>query len=308
MENLKLGATGESVKILQEKLKLLGLYNATITGSFGLSTLDGVYAFQREYGLDITGEVNSEFWDKLYSLTDPVISKISIFPTLKYKDTGESVKDLQTKLTALLYYSGPINSIFDLETQNAVKRFQMNNDLTADGIVGPNTWNAINNLYGNLNPCVIDSDSNYITYTVVNGDTLYSIAKRYNTTVDEIKSLNNLTSNILKVGEVLRIPDTNDYITYTVVSGDTLYSIARKYNTTVDEIKNLNNLTNNILKIGEVLKIPNNTNNYTSYIVNKGDTLYSIARKYNTTVDEIKRLNNLQDNILKIGEVLKIPI
>jgi len=99
-------------------------------------------------------------------------------------------------------------------------------------------------------------DENYITYTVKSGDSLYSIASRYNTTVDAIKRLNNLTSNNLSIGQVLRIPTDNEYITYIVQRGDNLYSIASRYNTTVDAIKRLNNLTSNNLSIGQTLLIP----------------------------------------------------
>ena len=162
-------------------------------------------------------------------------------------------------------------------------------------------------------------------YIVKSGDSLYSIARKYNTTVDEIKRLNNLSSNVLSIGQVLKIPSSSESSntssntgttnTYVVKSGDSLYSIARKYNTTVDEIKKLNNLSSNLLNIGQVLKIPSsessntgsNTGTTNTYVVKSGDSLYSIARKYNTTVDEIKRLNNLTSNLLSIGQVLKIP-
>ena len=163
-------------------------------------------------------------------------------------------------------------------------------------------------------------------YIVKSGDSLYSIARKYNTTVDELKKLNNLSSNVLSIGQVLKIPsssesnntgsNTGTSNTYVVKSGDSLYSIARKHNTTVDELKRLNNLTSNVLSIGQVLKIPsssesNNTGSNTgttnTYVVKSGDNLYSIARKYNTTVDEIKKLNNLTSNLLSIGQVLKIP-
>ena len=80
------------------------------------------------------------------------------------------------------------------------------------------------------------STENYITYTVKSGDNLYAIARNYNTTVNEIMTYNNLKSNLLSVGQVLKIP-TSINTTYTVKSGDTLYSIANKYNTTVDQIK-----------------------------------------------------------------------
>lgn len=110
--------------------------------------------------------------------------------------------------------------------------------------------------YTNITPPQEEEPSNLITYIVKSGDTLYSIAKRYNTTVDELKKINNLSSNMLSIGQQLLIPSTENYITYYVKSGDNLYSIARTYNTTVDQIKKLNNLTSDLLSIGQVLLIP----------------------------------------------------
>ena len=149
-------------------------------------------------------------------------------------------------------------------------------------------------------------------YIVKKGDSLYSIANKYNTTVEELKRINNLTSNILSIGQVLKLPSDKasnvekeeNTISYTVQKGDSLYSIARKYNTTIDRIKDLNNLTTNLLSIGQVLLIPTDTNLETTYTVKKGDSLYSIAKKYNTTVDRLKQLNNLTSNLLSIGQIL----
>ena len=146
-------------------------------------------------------------------------------------------------------------------------------------------------------------------YVVKSGDSLYSIATKYNTTVNELKSLNNLTSNLLSIGQKLKLPSVDEIITvneYVVKSGDSLYSIAKKYNTSVDEIKSLNNLTNNLLNIGQKLKIPTKEEVTNTYTVKSGDSLYSIARKYNTSVDELKRKNNLTSNLLKIGQKLII--
>ena len=150
------------------------------------------------------------------------------------------------------------------------------------------------------------------TYIVKKGDSLYSIANKYNTTVDELKRINNLTSNILSIGQVLKLPSDKvsdiekeeNTISYTVQKGDSLYSIARKYDTTIDRIKKLNNLTTNLLSIGQVLLIPTDTNLETTYTVQKGDSLYSIAKKYDTTVDRLKQLNNLSSNLLSIGQIL----
>ena len=150
------------------------------------------------------------------------------------------------------------------------------------------------------------------TYIVKKGDSLYSIANKYNTTIDELKRINNLTSNTLSIGQVLKLPSDKasnvekeeNTISYTVQKGDSLYSIARKYSTTIDKIKDLNNLTTNLLSIGQVLLIPTDTNLETTYTVQKGDSLYSIAKKYDTTVDRLKQLNNLKSNLLSIGQIL----
>jgi len=166
-----------------------------------------------------------------------------------------------------------------------------------------------------------EEDSLSSTYIVKSGDTLYSIARQFNTTVDSIKILNNLTTNTLRVGQTLRIPgeteeDTTtevDYINYTVKSGDSLYAIARNYGVTVNEIKEFNNLTTNNLSIGKILRIPVAVDQeitvtpYIEYTVKSGDNLYSIARNYGTTQQEIMNLNNLTSNLLSIGQVLKIP-
>ena len=150
------------------------------------------------------------------------------------------------------------------------------------------------------------------TYIVKKGDSLYSIANKYNTTVEELKRINNLTSNTLSIGQVLKLPSDKasdvekeeNTISYTVQKGDSLYSIARKYSTTIDKIKDLNNLTTNLLSIGQVLLIPTDTNLETTYTVQKGDSLYSIAKKYDTTVDRLKQLNNLKSNLLSVGQIL----
>ena len=153
-------------------------------------------------------------------------------------------------------------------------------------------------------------------YTVVAGDTLYALAKRFNTTVDELKQLNNLKSNALSIGQKLKLPSTTNKPTapstsespapdntYKVVKGDTLYSIAKKFNISVEKLKEINNLSNNLISIGQILKI----SNLKSYKVKKGDTLYAIAKANNTTVDEIKRINNLTSNNLAIDQVLYLP-
>jgi LysM repeat protein len=171
-------------------------------------------------------------------------------------------------------------------------------------------------------------------YTVKAGDTLYSIAQKYNTTVGKIVDLNYLKTNDLKIGQVLRIPEMYtkedeiskpSYKNYTVKKGDSLYSIGRANNLSVDTLMKDNALTSVNLSIGQILKIrlPQDSideeeecygtdytppgDNFITYTVKKGDSLYSIANKYNTSVTAIQKLNNLSNNNLKIGQILKIP-
>lgn len=168
---------------------------------------------------------------------------------------------------------------------------------------------------------------NMFYYTVKKGDTLYSIAKIYGTTVQAIKNINYLDTNQLYIGQVLRIPEIYtkpedmiipNYINYLVQKGDTLYGIAKKYQVSVDTLIQDNALSNNNLVIGQNLKI--RTNNIVNveecfgveepimtYSVQKGDTLYGIARRFGVSVQELMKSNSLSSNTLKIGQVLVIP-
>lgn len=99
------------------------------------------------------------------------------------------------------------------------------------------------------------SDSGVI-YVVKNGDSLWSIGKKYNVSVNDLKSANNLNSNMLSIGQQLIIPESSDYQTYTVKSGDSLWKIAQNYDVNVNDLIKLNNLSSNVLSIGQTLLIP----------------------------------------------------
>lgn len=157
------------------------------------------------------------------------------------------------------------------------------------------------------------SNINTTKYTVQKNDTLYALASRFNTTVDELKRINNLSSNTLYIGQELLVPTTDsiedeDYDIYVVQKGDSLWLIANNYGVTVDDLVKINNLSNLTLHVGDKLKVPvtgNSTNGSSkTYIVKSGDTLWSIARENNLTVDELKKLNNLNSNLLSVGQEL----
>ena len=163
------------------------------------------------------------------------------------------------------------------------------------------------------------------TYKVQKGDTLYSISQKFNTTVDAIKRLNNITSNNIYINQELYIPtssnppseplpippidddENEEYSEYIVQKGDSLWKISRDYNITVKDLIELNNLTTTTLQIGDKLLVPIKLNQEKTYIVKSGDTLWSIAKDNNVTVNELKGKNNLTSNLLSIGQTLIIP-
>ena len=149
------------------------------------------------------------------------------------------------------------------------------------------------------------------TYKVIKGDTLYGISKKLDTTVDELKKINNLTSNSLSIGQILKVPtkiiDLGDTEIYQVKKGDTLYGIANKYGISLSELKAINNLENDNLAIGQLINVPSGLSIANTYVVSKGDTLYGIAKKFDTNIDKLKEVNNLTNNMLSIGQKLIIP-
>lgn len=191
-----------------------------------------------------------------------------------------------------------------------VDKLKSLNNLTSNNLTIGDSLIVKDSSENSDNSSSVDNNKYYI---VKKGDSLYSIARRNNMTVDELKSLNNLTSNILSIGQKLIISNGSNVSNnvYVVKKGDTLWSIANNFNVSVNDLKNANNKSNNSLSIGEKLIIPGKSTgenvSTTIYIVKSGDNLYSIARRYNVTVNEIKSLNNLSSNLLSIGQKLSIP-
>ncbi|WP_461831754.1 LysM peptidoglycan-binding domain-containing protein [Aquifex sp.] len=199
----------------------------------------------------------------------------------------------------------------------------------------------------------LKEEERYITYRVKRGDTLIKIAKKFGVSVKELKKVNNLKGNVIRVGQKLKIPlktklkkevvkkerrrkrvsSHKRVIIYRVKKGDSLIKIAKKFGVSVREIKFLNNLKGNRIYVGQKLKIPTKRAYlyeeiekryqekrgriildrvkrvvYLRYRVRRGDSLIKIAKRFRTSVKAIKRANRLKGNLIRVGQVLRIPV
>ena len=180
--------------------------------------------------------------------------------------------------------------------------------------------------------------------SIKSNDTLWGLSRQYNTTVDQLKKTNGLTTDVLRIGQTLQIPGTNSSkeittapvksvsktvsnVQYIVKGGDSLWVIARSYNTTVSELKKANKLNSDVIYVGQKLIVKQETTqtkqedvkqseptkqqvisnpNTSTYTVSAGDSLWKIANKFNITIAELKVLNNMKSDVITVGQVLKV--
>ena len=173
-------------------------------------------------------------------------------------------------------------------------------------------------------------------YVVQKGDTLYSLAKKYNVSAEQIQGVNNLSSEMIKVGQTLEVPalvkthtdseqknntKNKENITHSVQPGDTLYSLAKEYGVTLEQIQQENGLTSDKIKVAQELKITspqmvkaaaqetelnNEKVNFATYTVSAGESLWSIARQFNLSISELKTYNRMTSDMVLIGQKLII--
>lgn len=254
---------------------------------------DSLWSIAKKYGISV---------DELKRLNNLSSNLLSVGQTLRVSGVPVTNNDIYIVKRGDTLYS--IASMFGVNVDDLRRYNNLSGNVLSIGqqLYIP-TGQMVDDIVG----------TNYETYVVKTGDSLSSIANRYGTSVSELRSINNLGSDTLFVGQQLLVPTSSEvidssitnYIDYRVVSGDTLYSIANRYGVSVDELKRINNLPNNNLSISQVIKVP--VLDTTVYIVKSGDTLYSIAREYNVTPNDIMSFNNLTSNLLSIGQVLNIP-
>ena len=290
---LRVGSTGLNVETIQSWLNRIRRNYPAIpaitdaAGTFGDSTRAAVTKFQNIFGLAADGIVGKATWYKISRIyagvtrlaeldSEGITLGIGTVPpnaVLRRGSGGQDVITLQYLLDVVSEYYPTVpapsqDGIFGSATERAVLAFQRATGLLADGIVGAATWKKLYEVYRGIGQNVPGTGqpgggsggtgSGVREYVVRAGDSLWLIAQRFQTTVDAIKQLNGLTSNLLNVGQVLKIPSVQSapYIEYTVRPGDTLWLLSRRYDTTVDAIKQLNGLSSDMLSIGQVLRIP----------------------------------------------------
>ncbi|RBP44092.1 LysM peptidoglycan-binding domain-containing protein [Garciella nitratireducens] len=160
-------------------------------------------------------------------------------------------------------------------------------------------------------------------YTILPGDTLYSIALRYHTTINEILMRNpRINPYCLRIGQIICVPMPPipkpcpaGTFPYTIQAGDTFYSLAKRYHVSLEELLAANpGVDPNNLQIGQKICIPQvNASGCPadtfSYTIRPGDTFYLLAQRFHTTVEAIQAANpNKDPHNLIIGEQLYIPI
>ncbi|AGT31620.1 peptidase P60 [Geobacillus genomosp. 3] len=165
-------------------------------------------------------------------------------------------------------------------------------------------------------------------YTVQKGDTLWKIARKYDTTVDRLKQQNGLSSDLIFPGQVLQVNGQSESRqavsnTYTIQSGDTLSGIARKFGTSVEALLKLNPsiADPDFIRVGQAIQVAGGTTDkrtYTvqpaaaavngQYIVQKGDTLSGIAKKFQISIDRLLSLNPqiANPNVIRVGQAIKV--
>lgn len=187
-------------------------------------------------------------------------------------------------------------------------------------------WGAETTDSDSLRMEVIDGKT-YVIHQVDSKETVYSISRRYGATVLEVVEANPAAASGIEVGSILKIPYQKKVsagskaspVLHKVEPKETLYSIAKKYGVSVDELKKMNSLSENSLEIGQELIVQGSIQNKpvvipktelktiaASHTVGAKETLFSIAKTYGISIDQLKSWNNLSGNEVKIGQLLYV--
>ncbi|WP_270371799.1 LysM peptidoglycan-binding domain-containing protein [Limosilactobacillus mucosae] len=288
-------------------IKLVEMYNLTQLDNIAFSGKQPVINNKNDYNYSNSGNADSS--NGYYTVqSGDTLSGIA----LKFSTTSSKLAQLNSISNPNLIYVG----------QRLLVNQSSNSNSSSSGQSSSTTTNT---------------ETSSASYTVKSGDTLSGIASQYNTTVNQIVSLNQLSNpNLIYVGQVLKLKNsqtTNSSSsssstaattvgTYTVKAGDTLSAIASRYSTSSSTLASLNSLSNpNLIYVGQVLKVSSNASTSSStsssanstvttaasYTVKAGDTLSAIAAKYGTTYQALASANSISNpNDIYVGQVIKV--
>ncbi len=316
---LEKGMTGSEVEKLQSLLREIG-YNIEVDGHFGEETRSALQAFQTSFFLDSDGVADEETWEILQESEPFLVFEVG---------PGETLSQLARQF----------NTTVELIKQS--NRLSSDLIIAGEEILVPPSW------IGEGNSSILTKT---IEYRVERGDTLISIASRFGVLVEEIRSKNNLKSDLILQGQKLEIPnpvgssgldsidsslspidpereeDPEKITEYRVKPGDTISGIAARFGVSIEEIRSLNNLSGHLMLQGQILEIPGQKveqersapseerekeektpTGTIEYRVEKGDTLSSIASRFGVSVEEIRSENELGGDFIVQGQTLEIP-
>lgn len=288
-------------------IKLVEMYNLTQLDNIAFSGKQPVINNKNDYNYSNSGNADSS--NGYYTVqSGDTLSGIA----LKFSTTSSKLAQLNSISNPNLIYVG----------QRLLVNQSSNSNSSSSGQSSSTTTNT---------------ETSSASYTVKSGDMLSGIASQYNTTVNQIVSLNQLSNpNLIYVGQVLKLKNsqtTNSSSsssstaattvgTYTVKAGDTLSAIASRYSTSSSTLASLNSLSNpNLIYVGQVLKVSSNASTSSStsssanstvttaasYTVKAGDTLSAIAAKYGTTYQALASTNSISNpNDIYVGQVIKV--
>lgn len=288
-------------------IKLVEMYNLTQLDNIAFSGKQPVINNKNDYNYSNSGNADSS--NGYYTVqSGDTLSGIA----LKFSTTSSKLAQLNSISNPNLIYVG--------------QRLLVNQSSSSNSSSSSQSGSATTN-----------TETSAASYTVKSGDTLSGIANQYNTTVNQIVSLNQLSNpNLIYVGQVLKLKNsqtTNSSSsssstaattvgTYTVKAGDTLSAIASRYSTSSSTLASLNSLSNpNLIYVGQVLKVSSNASTSSStsssanstvttaasYTVKAGDTLSAIAAKYGTTYQALASTNSISNpNDIYVGQVIKV--
>lgn len=288
-------------------IKLVEMYNLTQLDNIAFSGKQPVINNKNDY--NYSNSSNADSSNGYYTVqSGDTLSGIA----LKFSTTSSKLAQLNSISNPNLIYVG----------QRLLVNQSSNSNSSSSGQSSSTTTNT---------------ETSSASYTVKSGDTLSGIASQYNTTVNQIVSLNQLSNpNLIYVGQVLKLKNsqtTNSSSsssstaattvgTYTVKAGDTLSAIASRYSTSSSTLASLNSLSNpNLIYVGQVLKVSSNASTSSStsssanstvttaasYTVKAGDTLSAIAAKYGTTYQALASANSISNpNDIYVGQVIKV--